>query len=165
MTKIEQVKQYRDVIVPETITVQELANRMSERGGDVIFKSLDEMVDATINQSIDADTAELIILEFGHRIKRVTEADVEIGIDGEADDENNLVSRPPVVTIMGHVDYGKTSLLDALRRTELPSPARLAVLPSISELTRLPLVQYNHPPDNLAMPFSNETGTRRERDR
>ncbi len=121
MTKVEQVKQYRDVIVPETITVQELANRMSERGGDVI-KSLMKMgVMATINQSIDADTAELIILEFGHRIKRVTEADVEIGIDGEADDESNLVSRPPVVTIMGHVDHGKTSLLDALRRTDVVS--------------------------------------------
>lgn len=121
MTKVEQVKQYRDVIVPETITVQELANRMSERGGDVI-KSLMKMgVMATINQSIDADTAELIILEFGHRIKRVTEADVEIGIDGETDDESNLLPRPPVVTIMGHVDHGKTSLLDALRQTDVVS--------------------------------------------
>ncbi|OFW88694.1 MAG: translation initiation factor IF-2 [Alphaproteobacteria bacterium RIFCSPHIGHO2_02_FULL_46_13] len=121
MVKVEQVKQYRDVIVPETITVQELANRMSERGGDVI-KSLMKMgVMATINQSIDADTAELIILEFGHRIKRVTEADVEIGIDGETDDETNLVFRPPVVTIMGHVDHGKTSLLDALRLTDVVS--------------------------------------------
>ncbi len=121
MMKVEQVKQYRDVIVPETITVQELANRMSERGGDVI-KSLMKMgVMATINQSIDADTAELIILEFGHRIKRVTEADVEIGIDGETDDETNLVFRPPVVTIMGHVDHGKTSLLDALRMTDVVS--------------------------------------------
>ena len=121
MMKVEQVKQYRDVIVPETITVQELANRMSERGGDVI-KSLMKMgVMATINQSIDADTAELIILEFGHRIKRVTEADVEIGIDGTADDESNLVFRPPVVTIMGHVDHGKTSLLDALRLTDVVS--------------------------------------------
>jgi translation initiation factor IF-2 len=119
MVKVEQVKQYRDVIVPETITVQELANRMSERGGDVI-KSLMKMgVMATINQSIDADTAELIILEFGHRIKRVTEADVEIGIDGVLDDETNLVFRPPVVTIMGHVDHGKTSLLDALRMTDV----------------------------------------------
>ncbi len=121
MQKVEQVKQYRDVIVPETITVQELANRMSERGGDVI-KSLMKMgVMATINQSIDADTAELIILEFGHRIKRVTEADVEIGIDGETDDDTNLVFRPPVVTIMGHVDHGKTSLLDALRQTDVVS--------------------------------------------
>lgn len=121
MQKVEQIKQYRDVIVPETITVQELANRMSERGGDVI-KSLMKMgVMATINQSIDADTAELIILEFGHRIKRVTEADVEMGLDGIIDDETNLVFRPPVVTIMGHVDHGKTSLLDALRKTDVVS--------------------------------------------
>jgi translation initiation factor IF-2 len=119
--KVEQVKQIRDVIVPETITVQELANRMSERGGDVI-KSLMKMgVMATINQSIDADTAELIILEFGHKIKRVTEADVEIGLEGEQDDDTNLIDRPPVVTIMGHVDHGKTSLLDALRKTDVVS--------------------------------------------
>lgn len=121
MVKVEQAKQYRDVIVPETITVQELANRMSERSGDVV-KSLMKMgVMATINQSIDADTAELIILEFGHRIKRVTEADVEMGIGGDEDNDENLLPRPPVVTIMGHVDHGKTSLLDALRLTDVVS--------------------------------------------
>ena len=119
--KVEQAKQFREVIVPETITVQELANRMTERGGDVI-KSLMKMgVMATINQSIDADTAELIILEFGHKIKRVTEADVEIGIEGIEDNDTNLLPRPPVVTIMGHVDHGKTSLLDALRSTDVVS--------------------------------------------
>lgn len=119
--KVEQAKQFREVIVPETITVQELANRMSERSGDVV-KSLMKMgVMATINQSIDADTAELIILEFGHKIKRVTEADVEIGIEGLEDSEDNLLARPPVVTIMGHVDHGKTSLLDALRKTDVVS--------------------------------------------
>jgi len=119
--KVEQVKQYREVIVPETITVQELSNRMSERGGDLI-KSLMKMgVMATINQSIDADTAELLILEFGHKIKRVTEADVEIGLEGITDDDTNLIFRPPVVTIMGHVDHGKTSLLDALRLTDVVS--------------------------------------------
>ncbi|MEK7802131.1 MAG: translation initiation factor IF-2 N-terminal domain-containing protein, partial [Pseudomonadota bacterium] len=117
--KVEQIKQYRDVIVPESITVQELANRMAERSGDVV-KSLMKMgVMATINQFIDADTAELIILEFGHKIKRVTEADVEMGIDGVVDNDENLISRPPVVTIMGHVDHGKTSLLDALRSTDV----------------------------------------------
>lgn len=109
----------REVIVPETITVQELANRMTEKSSDVI-KSLMKMgVMATINQSIDADTAELIILEFNHKIKRVTDSDVETGIEGEDDSDAQLVFRPPVVTIMGHVDHGKTSLLDALRTTNV----------------------------------------------
>ncbi|HNS44555.1 MAG TPA: translation initiation factor IF-2, partial [Alphaproteobacteria bacterium] len=108
-----------EVTVPETITVQELANRMAERGGDVI-KSLMKMgVMATINQAIDADTAELVLMEFGHKIKRVTDADVEVGIEGDEDRTEDLVSRPPVVTIMGHVDHGKTSLLDALRKTDV----------------------------------------------
>jgi translation initiation factor IF-2 len=115
----EQTKIVRDVVVPETITVQELANRMAERGADVI-KSLMRMgVMATINQPIDADTAELIVGEFGHRIKRVSESDVEIGLVGDTDPEDKLVPRPPVVTIMGHVDHGKTSLLDALRDTDV----------------------------------------------
>ncbi|HOO50155.1 MAG TPA: translation initiation factor IF-2 [Alphaproteobacteria bacterium] len=117
--KQEQPKQSREVTVPETITVQELANRMAERGGDVI-KSLMKMgVMATINQTIDADTAELILMEFGHKIKRVTDADVEVGIEGVDDKDEELMPRPPVVTIMGHVDHGKTSLLDALRSTDV----------------------------------------------
>jgi translation initiation factor IF-2 len=115
----EQTKIVRDVVVPETITIQELANRMAERGADVI-KSLMRMgVMATINQVIDADTAELIVGEFGHRMRRVAESDVEIGLRGEPDEPDMLEPRAPVVTIMGHVDHGKTSLLDALRQTDV----------------------------------------------
>ncbi|MFO1152387.1 MAG: translation initiation factor IF-2 [Rhodospirillales bacterium] len=114
-----EAKVVRDVVVPELITIQELANRMAERGADVI-KSLMRMgVMATITQSIDADTAELVVAEFGHNLKRVSDADVEIGLRGESDIEVDLVSRPPVVTVMGHVDHGKTSLLDALRKTDV----------------------------------------------
>ncbi len=109
----------RDVVVPEHITVQELANRMAERSTDVIKILMRMGVMATINQSIDADTAELIVSELGHKIRRVSEADVEIGLGGLADDPEALVSRPPVVTVMGHVDHGKTSLLDALRQTDV----------------------------------------------
>jgi len=117
----EAVKQAREVIVPEMITVQELANRMAERSGDVIKALMKMGVMATINQNIDADTAEIVISEFGHKIKRVTDADVEEGIEGPTDITENLLPRPPVVTIMGHVDHGKTSLLDALRSTDVVS--------------------------------------------
>jgi translation initiation factor IF-2 len=115
----DQQKIVRDVVVPETITVQELANRMAERGADVIKALMRMGVMATINQVIDADTAELLVTEFGHNLKRVSEADVEIGLKGEADIDTDLQSRPPVVTVMGHVDHGKTSLLDALRHTNV----------------------------------------------
>jgi translation initiation factor IF-2 len=115
----EQVKVVRDVVIPETITVQELANRMAERGADVIKALMRMGVMATINQVIDADTAELVVAEFGHRMRRVSEADVEIGLRGEEDRPEALLPRAPVVTVMGHVDHGKTSLLDALRHTDV----------------------------------------------
>jgi translation initiation factor IF-2 len=119
MMRQEQPKIVREVVIPETITIQELANRMAERAADVI-KSLMRMgVMATINQVIDADTAELVVTEFGHRLRRVAESDVEIGLRGEADEPEMVEPRAPVVTIMGHVDHGKTSLLDALRETDV----------------------------------------------
>jgi translation initiation factor IF-2 len=112
-------KQSRDVVVPESITVQELANRMAEKGADLV-KALFKMGTAvTLNQPIDQDTAELLVEEFGHRIQRVSDADVEIGIEGDVDAPETLKPRAPVVTIMGHVDHGKTSLLDALRGTDV----------------------------------------------
>ena len=115
----EQTKVTRDVVIPETITVAELANRMAERGADVVRALMKMGVMATVNQVIDADTAELIVGEFGHRLRRVAESDVEIGLRGEADNEADLEPRAPVVTVMGHVDHGKTSLLDALRSTDV----------------------------------------------
>ena len=117
----EAVKIVREVVVPETITVQELANRMTERGVEVIRSLMKLGVMATLQQTIDADTAELVIEEFGHNIRRVSEADVEIGLKGEEDAEELLKPRAPVVTVMGHVDHGKTSLLDALRSTDVAS--------------------------------------------
>jgi len=114
-------KQVRDVQLPETIVITELANRMAERGADVV-KSLMKMgMMVTMNQAIDADTAELVIEEFGHRAVRVTDADVEQAIDTVKDKSEDLMPRPPIVTIMGHVDHGKTSLLDAIRHANVVS--------------------------------------------
>src|SRR4029079_4463029 len=109
------VKQYRDVDVPEAITVQELAKRMGERGADLV-KALFKMgTPVTITETIDQDTGELLIEELGHRSTRVSEADIDIDTATDVDAEETLKPRPPVVTIMGHVDHGKTSLLDAIR--------------------------------------------------
>ena len=116
-----QVKQTRDVVVPEAITVQELANRMAEKGSDLV-KALFKMgMPVTINETIDQDTAELLVEEFGHNITRVSDADVDIVHDEDVDASETMKSRPPVVTVMGHVDHGKTSLLDALRGANVVS--------------------------------------------
>ncbi|MAU99003.1 MAG: translation initiation factor IF-2 [Fulvimarina sp.] len=111
----------REVILPETITIQELANRMSERAVDVIKFLMKEGQMMKPGDIIEADLAELIAVEFGHTVNRVAESDVETGIFGVEDNPEKLVSRPPVVTIMGHVDHGKTSLLDAIRKTKVVS--------------------------------------------
>ena len=112
-------KQVRDVVVPEAITVSELANRMAEKGADLVKALFNLGMMVTVNQTIDQDTAELLVEEFGHNITRVSASDVDIVSSEDMDPEETLVARPPVVTIMGHVDHGKTSLLDALRGTDV----------------------------------------------
>jgi translation initiation factor IF-2 len=113
-----QVKQVREVIVPDSITVGELANRMAERTADVVKELMKLGIMATATQSIDGETAELITSELGHKVQRVSESDVEIGLSAD-DDPAGMKPRPPVVTVMGHVDHGKTSLLDAIRATDV----------------------------------------------
>ncbi|NCP13319.1 MAG: translation initiation factor IF-2 [Sphingomonadales bacterium] len=112
-------KQVRDVVVPEAITVSELANRMAEKGADLVKALFNLGMMVTVNQTIDQDTAELLVEEFGHNITRVSASDVDIVASEDQDPEETQVTRPPVVTIMGHVDHGKTSLLDALRGTDV----------------------------------------------
>ena len=114
-------KQVREVRLPETIVVQELANRMAERAADVVKALMKMGMMVAMNQPIDADTAELVIEEFGHKAVRVSDSDVEQVIDTVQDKAEDLHPRPPIVTIMGHVDHGKTSLLDAIRKTNVVS--------------------------------------------
>jgi len=115
----EREKVFRDVALPEAITVSELANRMSERVSDVVKALMNNGIMATQNETLDADTAELIIEEFGHTVVRVSDADVEDVIQAVIDSPEDLQTRPPIITIMGHVDHGKTSLLDAIRNAKV----------------------------------------------
>ncbi|MGH7186361.1 MAG: translation initiation factor IF-2 N-terminal domain-containing protein, partial [Pseudomonadota bacterium] len=114
-------KKSREVVIPEAITIQELSNRMAERAADIIKYLMKQGQMHTINDVIDADLAQLIAEDMGHKVKRVSESDVVEGLAADTDTDAQLVSRPPVVTIMGHVDHGKTSLLDAIRKTNVVS--------------------------------------------
>src|SRR5262249_8599637 len=125
----------REVTIPEAITIQELANRMAERAVDVIRLLMKQGQMLKITDVIDADTAQLIAEELGHTVKRVAASDVEEGLFGLADDPADLLPRPPVVTIMGHVDHGKTSLLDAIRSTTVTEGAAGGSSPPIPDCT------------------------------
>ena len=118
---VEREKVVREVQLPPAIVVSELANRMAERVGAVVKALMNNGMMLGQNETIDADTAELIIQEFGHKVVRVSDADVEDVIAAVEDKDEDLQPRPPVITVMGHVDHGKTSLLDAIRKTKVVS--------------------------------------------
>ena len=115
----QRIRVHRDVQIPDAITVQDLALRMAEPGSEVVRKLFSLGQITTINDVLDGDTAELIVREFGHRPQRVSASDIEIGLEGEDDSPENLLPRAPVVTVMGHVDHGKTSLLDIIRKSDI----------------------------------------------
>ncbi len=115
----QRIRVHRDVQIPDAITVQDLALRMAEPGSEVVRKLFSLGQITTINDVLDGDTAELIVREFGHRPQRVSASDIEIGLEGDADAPESLQPRAPVVTVMGHVDHGKTSLLDAIRQSDI----------------------------------------------